>query len=444
MNINNHSTCNIEDIPDIDEYKYIKRGLLVLFIIFGIFGTWSALVLLDSGVSLSGKVVTQANNKIIQHLEGGIVKEIYVDSGDHVKKGKTLLTLNASQAKSSLLSIQANYYEALAKASRLIAEDKQLKMITFDEELNKLDDKTKIKLINAQLEIFHNDENSYRKNKTIALQKIQSLKKQIDSLQNIILIKENLLQSYTTEAKEQQELLKENLTSKVQFRDIQRKINITRSDILAKKTEIEKANIGIKEIETKLALQQEDYFRNIKKDLRKTQTAIADMHARMIDLEDKLERTDIKAPVNGTILNMQVHTIGAVIAPGKPIMEIVPDNSKLIIEAQLPTQFRDYVHIDSKANMTFPSFQMKGRFIHNIEGKVIYIAADSTTDKKGRSYYIVKLIVDKEGETTLQNESLELVAGMPANATIKIGKQTALEYLLKPISLMLDKAFLEE
>jgi len=444
LDTNKYQTCNIEDIPDIDEHKYIRKGLLVLLIVFGVFGTWSAFALLDSGVSLSGKVVTQANNKIIQHLEGGIVEKIYVDSGDHVTKGDPLIKLSTAKAKSSLLSIQANYYEALAKASRLIAEDKQLEKVEFDKELNKLDDKTKTKLINAQLEIFYNDENSYKKNKKIALQKITSLKKQINSLKNIIIIKEKLLSSYMTEAKEQEELLKENLTNKIQLRDIQRKINATKSDILSKKTEIEKAKIGIKEVQTQLGLQQEDYFRKIKENLRKTQTSIADMRARMIELEDRLSRTIIKAPVNGIVLNMQVHTIGAVIAPGKPIMEIVPDNSKLIIEAQLPTQFRDYVHIGSKANMTFPSFQMKGRFIHNIEGKVIFIAADSTTDKRGRSYYIVKLMVDKEGEKTLHDEDLELVAGMPADATIKIGKQTALEYLLKPMTLMLNKAFLEE
>jgi epimerase transport system membrane fusion protein len=439
-----NNACSLDEIPDINDYKYIKIGLAVIFVMFGILGTWSAFALLDSGVPLNGKVVTQANNKIIQHLEGGIVEKIYVDSGDNVKKGDLLIKLSEAKAKSSLLSIQANYYEALAKESRLQAENQELKDVNFSEELDNLEPQKKAKLIKAQLEIFHNDKNSYAKNKKIAAQKIASLKKQIESLENVIKIKEGLLQSYGDEAQEQRELLKENLTNKVQLRDVERKIEATKSDILSNKTEIEKAKIQISEIETQLALQQEEYFKKIKEDLRKTQTSIADMRARMIELKDRLKRTEIKAPVSGTVLNMQVHTIGAVIAPGKPIMEIVPQDSQLIIEAELPTQFRDYVHVGSKANMTFPAFQMKGRFIHNIEGEVIFVAADSTTEKDGRSFYKVKLIIDKEGQKTLQKENLKIVAGMPASATVKIGKQTTLEYLLKPMSIMLDKAFLEE
>jgi len=443
-NSNNNPLSQLEEIPDTDDMKYIKRGLLLLFIVFGIFGTWSAFALLDSGVPLNGKVVTQANNKVIQHLEGGIVEEIYVDSGDHVNKGDILIKLSTAKAKSSLLSIEANYYEALAKADRLMAENKNLDSVTFSKELEKLDSQTKQKLIKAQLEIFHNDKNSLQKNRKIAQQKISSLNKQIESLESVIKIKEKLLRSYEDEAKEQEDLLKENLTNKIQLRDVKRRIDATKSEILAHKTDIEKAKIQINEIETKRALQEEEYFKKVQEELRKTQTSLADMNARMIEIRDRLKRTDIKAPVSGTVLNMQIHTIGAVIAPGKPIMEIVPDNAKLVIEAHLPPQFRDYVHVGSKANMTFPSFQMKGRFIHNIEGEVIFVAADSTTDKDGNSYYTVKLIVDDAGKKVLQEENLQLLAGMPATATILIGKQTPLEYLLKPMTLMLNKAFLEE
>ncbi len=285
---------------------------------------------------------------------------------------------------------------------------------------------------------------SLQKEKKVAEQNIAYLKKQIKGLQDIINTKKQLLSSYEKEKEEQESLYKEKLINKTKLREIKRKIESIKADILQNETDILKANIQIDKTKTQLALKEQEFFTKVRKQLQDTQTKIEDLRARIKAIKDKLSRTSIKAPVAGIVLGLRVHTIGAVIAPGKPIMEIIPKNSRLIIEAKLPPQYIDYAHVGLKAKLTFPAFQLKGRFIKTIEGRVIFVSADSTVDRKGRSYYIVKLVVTKKGKELLKKEHLKLQPGMPASVVIIIGSQTPIEYLVKPMTLMVQKAFLEE
>ena len=438
---NNENTL---EMPDTNANKYIKIGILILIVVFGILGTWSYYAKMATGVPLPGQVVVESNKKIIQHLEGGIVEEIYVKDGDFVNKGEKLLRVSDTKAKAMLHSLEASYYEAIALSDRLKAENSKMPKIEFSKELKELEATKEKKILNAQREIFENRKRLFQKEEKIANQKIESLNEQINNLKEVIRSKESLLLSYEGEVKEQQELYNEKLIDKVKLREVKRKIESLKSEILSNKTDISRSEIQIIEIKTQLSLSQDDFFRKVKNQLRDTLISVDDMRAKMSEVKDRLSRTVIKAPVSGTVLDLQVHTIGAVISPAKPIMEIVPKDSKLIIRAMLEPQYIDYVEIGLKANMTFPAFQLKGRFINNIEGEVIFVAADSTTDKNGNSFYTIKLIVDKEGVKTLEDENLSILPGMPANVVVKIGSQTMLEYLLRPMAVMFNRAFLEE
>ncbi len=435
---------NSLETPNTNVGKYAMIGTAIITISFVILGGWSYFAKMDTGVPLPGQVVVQSSKKIIQHLEGGIVEEIFVKEGDFVKKGDTLIKFRDTRATSSLQSLEAKFYEAVALADRLRAENKEERYILFSKELDELSAEKKEQIKSSQIAIFNNRHSQFEKQKKITSKKTESLNEQIENVKEIIKSKQNLLVSYQSEAKEQQELYDERLIDKVKLREMKRKIESLESDMLSDKTDITRTKLQIAELETQLALSEEDFFRKVKVQLRDTIISIADMRAKMTEVKDVLSRTSIKAPVDGTVLDLEVHTIGAVISPAKPIMKIVPKDSKLIITASLSPQYRDYMKVGLKANMTFPAFQLKGRFINKIEGEVIFVAADSTTDKNGNSFYKIKLIVDEEGEQTLKDEDLVLMAGMPANVVVKIGKQTTFEYLMKPMAVMLDRAFLEE
>ena len=430
--------------PDVNHHQHIKFGLWLLIVVFGILILWSIFSRLDTGVPVPGNVMVASDRQIVDHLEGGIVEKIFVRDGDRVKKGDPLVKLSDVKEKATFLSSEAKYYEVLALEARLLAESRESTHIVFPKELDTLSSIKKERLEKVQNEIFYNEMESLKQNRKLTDQNIESLHEQIDGFKDVIKSKETLLKSYQDEVAEQEILYEERLIDKIKLREVKRKIESTKSDILTNKTEIMKAEIEIRKTKAELRLKEEDFFAKIRKQLQDTQTKVDDLEAKMTAIKDKLKRSLITAPVSGFVVNLNIHTIGAVIAPGKQIMEIVPDNTKLIIEARLDPQYIDYARPGLKANMTFPSFQMKGRFIHNISGEVIFVAADNTVDEKGNKYYIVRLKVDKKGMEVLKKEHLSLQPGMPANVVIKIGSQTPIEYLIKPLTLMLNRAFLEE
>ncbi|WP_434580955.1 HlyD family type I secretion periplasmic adaptor subunit [Sulfurimonas sp. NW15] len=438
------------NLPDTNDHTYIRIGLVVVFLIFFGFGTWAALAELESGVPAGGKVVVASNKKIIQYLEGGIIEAIYVKDGDHVKKGDKLIKFSTIKTESELNSMLANYYENIALRDRLIAENRLIaehkgeETIQFSAKLNILPSLKKDKIIRRHMEIFRNEISYMKKNELIAKQKKVSLEQQISSLKKVVITKKILLETYTNEVKEQSSLLEKGLVDKEKLLNAQRKIKSIESDILSSQANIEKFTAQIESITTQLQLDREKFLTDLNTKLSKAQTSIEDMQARINNLKDKLSRTIVKSPVDGIVMNLAFHTIGAVVAPGKKLMEIVPNDAKLIIEAKLSPEYIDFVKVGHKANMTFPSFQMKGHVIENIQGEVIFVSPDITVDEKGNSFYIVKLKLTEKGKEVLKKNNLEVQAGMPVSIIIKAGKQTTLEYLLKPMTMMLQKAFLEQ
>lgn len=432
------------NLPDTNDNKYIRLGLVVVLLVFAGLGTWSALAELESGVPSGGQVVVASNKKNIQHLEGGIIESIYVKDGDHVKKGDKLIKFSTIKSQSELNSILANYYENIALRDRFVAENRGDENIHFSPELDTLAVNKKNNLMRRQRDIFKNETGYMKKNELVANQKINSLKQQIESLKEVFIIKKTLLASYKNEAKEQEDLLKNGLVDKVKLVDTQRRVHSIESDILTNQSDIKRYKAQIESIKTQFQLDKEKFFTDLNTKLSKAQTSIEDLKARSNNLADKLSRTIVKSPVDGVVMNLAFHTIGAVVSPGKPLMEIVPNNAKLIIEAKLSPEYIDFVKVGCKATMTFPSFQMKGRLIKNIKGEVTFVSPDITVDKKGTSFYVVKLKITNEGNKILQKNTLTVQAGMPVSITIKAGKQTTLEYLLKPLTMMLQKAFLEQ
>lgn len=431
-------------LPDINDKKYIFIGLSTIFITFVVLGVWSAFAKLDSGVPCSGQVVVESSNKVIQHLEGGIVKDIHVHDGSIVKKGDILISFSDVKSEADLNSILANYYETVALRDRLLSESRQENTIHFSNELDALDSLQKNEIKKRQLDTFTNETGYLAKQKIVADQQIDSLSKQIQSLMDGIANKNILLKSYKEEAKEQAELLKDGLVDKLKLVDANRRINMTESDLLSLESEVSKDKSQKNSINTQYLLDKEKFFSELNTNLSKAQTSIEDMKARMGSYKDNLERVVLKSPIDGVVMNLSVHTIGAVIPPGNPIMDVVPTDAKLIIEGKVSPEYINFVKVGHKATMTFPSFQMQGSMIQKIEGDVTFVAADSVTDKEGHSSYSIKLKLDSDGQKTLKENNMILLAGMPVGITVKAGSQTTLEYLLKPITLMLDRAFLEQ
>lgn len=430
-------------MPDTDDGRFIRYGFAVIISIFGILGAWMSVAPLDSASVAAGKVAVEAKKKTIQHLEGGIVEAIYVKDGDSVTKGQVLLKIDETHSKAQLDTVLSQYYEALAQENRLVAERDGLAKIVFDAEIKSLEDGLKNRLIDGQTRLFASRREALGSEKEIMHKRITQLEKQIEGNRSLIKSKQSRLASYREEIQEWKVLYEEQLTDKLKLRELQRDVETIEGDVASYEAEIARLYMQINETESQSLLRQQEFTNEVGLELRDVQTSLADMRARLSSLKDTLNRTEVVAPVDGIVVGMDAHTIGGVIAPGNPILEIVPGMSDMIVVAQVQTTDIDKVTKGLKADVRFSAFNLQ--MAHVVEGEVIHISADSFIDEvTGMPYYEAEVTLTEEGRKQLIENKFFLIPGMPAEVMIKTGERTVMSYLLKPLSAMLAKAFRED
>ncbi|MFA5455066.1 MAG: HlyD family type I secretion periplasmic adaptor subunit [Sulfurimonas sp.] len=424
-------------MPSHDDSSIIAFGLGLIFVVFILIGGWMAFAPLASSSVASGKVSADFGKKTIQHLEGGIVEAIYVKDGDSVKKDQVLIKLSDVQIKAQLDILQAQYQDAIALFSRLKAQRDGSANIEFPREL------TDENVIKNQKNIFISTNKSIEDETAITNNRIVQLQSQIDGLSSLVNSKQNRLKSISEEILEWEDLYKQRLVDKLKIRELQREQNMVEGDLANTKSEIAKLKEQINEVKTQKLLREKEFKNETLQKFVEAETRISDLKSKIIANEDVLSRTTITSPIDGTILGLNLYTVGGVISPGKPLLEVIPQDAKLLVIAKVQTTDIDKVRVGLLADIMFPAFNMKQA--HPIEGKVIHVSADAFMDEASKMpYYEAKIEVTKDGLELLKEYDFVLVSGMPADVMIKIGDRTALSYLVKPFTDMLDRSFNEE
>lgn len=432
-------------VPETEDHRYRRIGITVLAVFIGVFGIWGAIAPLSSAIPASGKISVASNNRVIQHLEGGIVKSILVKDGDSVHSGSTLIELDQTKSKSDLQIVMAKYMESIAQEARLKAERDGQSTIHFPEELTQecLDRNCEL-LRQGQINEFNARTRFLSGEQTILKQKIDQLKEQTIGLKGSIEANERLSSSYAQEIDELQVLFKQQLTDKVHLREVERQKIKTDNDIANARSDISRINAQIAELHAQIVSQKQTVDKEVAEQLNKVQTDLSDLRSRITALKDTLSRTWIVSPVDGTVTNLQIHTIGGVIPAGKPIMEIVPNGERLIIEGKVAATDIGYVHPGMHAEIRFPGFAHI-KTLKIVEGEVIHIAADAISDETSHTlFYPVKIAVTQSGQAELSRNHLRLLPGIPADAMIITGSRTFLDYLVHPFKIMLSKSFNEQ
>lgn len=423
--------------PSHNDSKIVTFGLSVIFIVFIALGGWMAYAPLASSSVAPGKVSADLEKKTVQHLEGGKIEKIYVQNGDVVKKGDILIKLNDVQVQSQFKLFKAQYQDAIAVLARLRAHIDNKKSIDFPANLT---DET---IKNDQNHIFSSINKSIENEKKITQNKIIQIRKQIEGTNSLTESKKKRLLSMQEEVQEWQELYKQKLVDKQRIRDLQREENRIEGDIASNISQVGKLEEQISETQAQQALKEKEFNKENLQQYVKVKETISDLQSKITASTDILKRSNILAPIDGTVVGLKMHTIGGVISRGEPILEIIPKNSKLLIVVNVKTTDIDKVKVGLEADVTLPAFNM--RQIHVIKGRVVYVSADTYADKKtGAQYYEAKVEITKEGMKTLKENNFVLVPGMPAQAMIQIGDRTALSYLVKPFKDMLMRSFNEE
>lgn len=430
---------NFDDMPTSD--RGIRRiGLTIVLLVFGIFGIWAAFAPLSNAVHGSGFVTVQSYRKTVQHLEGGIVKELLVRDGDSVKKGDPVIVLDESQLSAEYESTRNQLIVARYKEARLRAERDQLDAIPPVELKGTDSDRAKEALAGEQ-QVFVSRKASRLGEISVHREQISQLKAQIGGLEEMIRTKQGLEKSYSGEIKQLKELLAQGFVDNQRLLESQRKLDMLRTEMADHKSTIAKTKLQISETELQIVQLDKKFSADVADELAQVQAQVFDLQEKEAALQDRLSRIVIRAPESGMVLDMKVHTIGGVVQAATPLMDIVPITSDLVVEAKVAPNDIDRLELGKTADIRFSAFNNATTPV--IEGKLTRISADRLTDERsGDPYYLVRVKVTDEGMKKLANRKLQ--PGMPAEVLINAGDRTMLEYLLKPARNMFATSMIEE
>lgn len=428
-----------------DDSRLRLIGITLIVLIFGGLGAWAALAPLSSAAMAPGFVTVENYRKTIQHLEGGIVDQILVKDGDWVQKDQVLIILNDTQLRAQLEVLWGQMVIDLAREARLVAlRDNQAQIIFPAELLERQEEGRVDEAIRIQSQTFKARRSAHENEIRLYVEQVAQLRAKLVGLAAQKKSADSMVGSYQSELHDFEELLKEGYTEKQTVRDLERKY----ADSVGKSGELQSAiaavNLQINEIQLKILQLKQELQREVIKELTDVQAQLFELREKVRAMRSTVERCVVKAPESGKVLGLAIHTIGGVIAAGHPILEIVPQNEKLLIEARLSPLDIDRVGIGQTAEVRFDVF--KSKKLPRIEGSVVGISADSITDSHApeQKYYLARIEVSSGGLQTLANLHLELLPGMPVQTLIRTGERTFFEYLSDPISESFSKAFIED
>lgn len=427
--------------------KSRRIGLIIFALVFGVFGIWASTAPIDGAAHAPGSVVVGSYRQVVQHLEGGIVRQIYARDGDAVNAGEILLQLDPTQASSNLEIVRSQLNSLLALEARLIAERDNLDDIEFPATLTSREYVSTPEAaeqvnreIAVQRHLFSTRKDALEGSIDVLEQRVGQLQSRLEGMRAQRESKLELATSYNEELEDVRSLLADGFADRNRLREIERNAATLRGDAAELASTISGTEIQIGETRLEILQQRLNFQNEVAERLSETQNMLNDVRERVIGYADILTRTTVVAPVSGIVNGLQVHTVGGVINPGMTIADIVPQNSDLVVEGRVSPNDIDRVTIGQEATIRFSSF---GNAVPSIFGRVIHLSADAFIDQNtGATYYNARVEVTPEGMQELGD--LVLVPGMPAEVFITTGSRTLMQYMLKPLSNALARSFIED
>lgn len=418
-------------------------GFTVAGVFFGVFGIWAAVASLESAAIAPGQVMVGTNRKVIQHLEGGIVQAILVRNGSQIEEGDPLVELAETQPESTLEMVRVRLRHAAAREARLTSERDGTDTIVFPEWLI-AESKTEpeaAEILAAQQRIFASRREAIDSQTQILRQRIAQYREEITGLTAEITSETRQLKLISDEVQDVQFLVDRGLERRSRLLQLQRQSAAIEGSRARNRALIARAKQSIGETELRILDLSTTLNREVNEELREVQAEVADLWERNKAAEDIMSRTVIRSPVTGTVVNLKLFTPGGVIAPREPLMEIVPIDDDLIVEARVDPGNIDTVQAGMRANVRFTAFT--ARNVETIEGEVDHVSADALVDERtGASYYSARIVFASDERARLGG--LELYPGMPAEVMIVAGERSALSYLVRPLTTSFGRAMRED
>lgn len=433
--------------PSVQEFAgYTRRaartGLLALAFGFGGLLLWAGFAPLDEGVPSQGKVAIDTKRKTVQHLTGGLVKEVLVGEGNHVNEGQLLIRLDDAQARANFEAARQRYVGLRAMEGRLLAEQRSLAKIVFHPDVQQASQDPQIR------DVVFTQEQLFGSRRAALKADLQSIEENVQGQQGLIQAYESML----VNRKKQQALLLEELENtrglvKEGYAPRNRQLELERmgseagSSIAELQGNTIRAQRAAAELRQRAIVRQQEYRKEVETQLAEVGREVPADAEKYRVAQDDLGRIDIKSPATGQVVGLAFQTVGGVIGAGQKLMDIVPQDQALLIEAQVPPHLIDRVRKDLSVDVRFSSFAHSPQLVVN--GKVASISADLLVDQQtGAGYYLARVGVTTEGYKKLGKRQLQ--PGMPVEVVFLTGERSLLTYLLSPLIRRLAASMKEE
>lgn len=384
---------------------------------------WAAFAQLDEVTRGEGKVIPSRQVQVMQSLDGGIVSEILVKEGQQVKTGQLLLKVDPTRFVSSLRENRAQYIALLARAARLTAVASGKPFVPPPELIKEAPD-----LVEQERSAYENKRMELNATVGVATQQLSQRRNELNEL---IAKREQATQSYTLTARELEvtrPLAKTGAVSEVELLRLERDVARYRGERDASGAQIPRIQAAISEAQRKIEEVELTMRNQARSELSETNAKLSALSAGSEGLADRVKQAEIRAPMNGTVKQLFANTVGGVVQPGKEIIEIVPSDDALMLEARVQPKDIGFLRPGQPALVKFTAYDFS--IYGGLEATLEHIGADTITDEKGNAFYIVRV---RTKRATIGDAAMPIIPGMVAEVDILTGKKSLLSYMMKPV-----------
>ena len=426
-----------------DTSAVARTGLWVLGLGLGGFLLWAGLAPLDEGVPTQGVVTLDTKRKTVQHLSGGIVKEVLVHEGQQVKEGDPLLRLDGAVAKANYEAVRQRYLGYRAMQSRLFAEQAGQNAIDFHPDVKAAMNDPLIKQqVSTQQQLIQARRAALAADLQGIEESVQGLKEQLGSYQNILVQRRSQLSLLTEELNNTRGMVKEGYAPRNRQLELERMVaesNAAIADLNGNSLRVQRQ---VAELTQRSMARKQEYRKEVETQLAEVTREVQSDAEKFVAVSADLDRMEIKAPASGQVVGLTVQTVGAVLQPGQKLLDVVPDSQTLLLEAHIPPHLIDKVQAGLSTDVRFNAFAHSPQLV--VEGKVLSVSGDLLSDpaQPQFSYFLARVQVTPDGMKTLGKRQMQ--PGMPAEIVIKTGERSMLTYLLHPLVKRMASSMKEE
>ena len=426
-----------------DTRPVIRLGFWVLVVGFGLFLAFAAWAPLDEGVAAPATVSVESRRKTIQHMQGGVIREVLVKEGAEVKEGDVLMVLDDGATRAAFESIRQNYLAQRAQEGRLLAEASAAPSISFHADLQNSNEPLVLQHKTVQQQLFVSRRAALSAEIAAATQAIAGMQGQITGMTQMLESRRNQAALQTQQLAGVKSLADDGFAPRNQALQLEQTQAELRTSLTELEANVERVKSSIAEQRLRIAQRQQEFIKEVSSQLADVRREVQANQERLSAVTTELGRTQIKASVSGQVIGISVSGVGGVVTPGQRLMDILPRGEVLLLDAKVQPQVIDRIKVGDTAEVRFQAFANSPQLV--VHGKLVSLSGDAVTEAVGnqvRNYYLARVELTPAGLKALGTRVMQ--PGMSADVLIKTGERSMLTYLMHPLLKRVAASMTEE